>query len=352
MTKHAAAFFAFARERHSIHLRRRAGQPWPWTDDHVLRKYSFTNVFRELDKTTVWWRAVSDTIRDKPEVLLATVLFRWFNRITTGEAIFKQLCLRTPAGTEGKSAYDLFLGSGDISVLKDSILTYCGRGPYVTGSYIILGQQGMPKLDGVLACLAEFYSGEWCWDDQMPPDTAFRSVTQNCDWLELAHFLLQNRGQISLEQVWRWLRRVPYLGDFMAYEIVTDLRHTDLLCDAPDIMTWANPGPGAARGLARVHGRDINGRKITKVPKRQLVAEMRELLALSQSPEYWPQAHSSKSGHYWVTGYTVPFLNVPQSDGAWPALEMRDIEHTLCEFDKYRRAQTGEGRPRGTYRHV
>ena len=33
-----------------------------------------------------------------------------------------------------------------------------------------------------------------------------------------------------------------------------------------------------------------------------------------------------------------------------PALEMRDIEHCLCEFDKYERTRLGEGRPRAKYK--
>ena len=31
-------------------------------------------------------------------------------------------------------------------------------------------------------------------------------------------------------------------------------------------------------------------------------------------------------------------------------LEMRDIEHCLCEFDKYERTRLGEGRPRAKYK--
>ena len=33
-----------------------------------------------------------------------------------------------------------------------------------------------------------------------------------------------------------------------------------------------------------------------------------------------------------------------------PPLEMREIEHSLCEFDKYTRVKNGEGRPRSIYR--
>ena len=32
-----------------------------------------------------------------------------------------------------------------------------------------------------------------------------------------------------------------------------------------------------------------------------------------------------------------------------PSLEMRDIEHSLCEYDKYERARLGQGRPRSRF---
>ncbi len=34
----------------------------------------------------------------------------------------------------------------------------------------------------------------------------------------------------------------------------------------------------------------------------------------------------------------------------YPRLELRDIEHSLCEFDKYERVRLGEGRPRSMYK--
>ena len=84
-------FFAFARARHQIYLRRKNGQPPPWTDDPILQRYRFTNVFRELDATTVWFRQhLRDPLKNLVEVLPATVVFRWFNRISTGEIIMQQ----------------------------------------------------------------------------------------------------------------------------------------------------------------------------------------------------------------------------------------------------------------------
>jgi hypothetical protein len=97
----------------------------------------------------------------------------------------------------------------------------------------------------------------------------------------------------------------------MTYEIACDLRHTKLLQRANDIMTWAHFGPGGAKGLARVAGKDAG------------LDGARELLKLSLNKKYWPRE--------------------------WPKWEMREVEHTCCEFEKYSRTALGEGRPKGKY---
>ena len=59
----------------------------------------------------------------------------------------------------------------------------------------------------------------------------------------------------TLEAAFDLLQDRPGIGPFVAYEVVSDLRWTRYLRDAPDIMTWASAGPGAVRGLNRVWGR-------------------------------------------------------------------------------------------------
>jgi len=61
----------------------------------------------------------------------------------------------------------------------------------------------------------------------------------------------------SLETVHDWFMSHFGFGPFISYEVVSDLRHTRYLENAPDIMTWANPGPGAKRGLNRLMNREL-----------------------------------------------------------------------------------------------
>lgn len=314
MKRGVTSFFKYARLRHSAYLAKQAGVPkGQQSKDPILNKYSFTNVFRELDKTTVWFREhVRDPLRDKPEVMLATVLFRLLNRIEVGEAIFCHDSLLT----ESSAFYELVRAceSGRaVSVRKAlksverAVYAFVGvKGPHATGSYIISSPPGQRKLPGILSIVEKF-----CLESKVYPN-----VDNSCGWQDVARFTFQ----MTLEDTWSWLKQFEYFGPFHSYEIVTDLRHTALLDNAPDIMTWANPGPGARRGANRVMGRDVEA----SVTRDQLIEEMREVLAHSRDAALWPKE--------------------------WPKWEMRDAEHSFCEWDKYERTRLGEGRPRGVYR--
>lgn len=304
-------FFSYAREREAIRIRREVQKtPRPWTDDLILQHYRFCNVFREDDRTTRWFRDyVRGPMRGRPGVLLATVLFRWFNRISTGEAVFLQTSLYRDGPA---TAWDEYLRCGKSSVLLHAIKTYCGKGPYVTGSYTVLGKRGMTKLPGCL----------WGVEN-------FRTTKMEAEglgevgWRVVAEELLSGSHSHSLEWLWSWLRQFDYLGDFTAYEIVTDLHHTGLLDEASDAMTWANPGPGALRGLNRIHGRELNRR----IPRERLIEEMQDVLRASR--RLWPREIDGVRTRPWT---------------------MREVEHLTCEFDKYERTRLGEGRPRGVFR--
>ena len=71
-------------------LKKQSGEPYPWTDDPILQKYKFTNVFREDDATTVWFREnMRDELCEHSDVILATIIFRWFNLVETGKVLLE-----------------------------------------------------------------------------------------------------------------------------------------------------------------------------------------------------------------------------------------------------------------------
>lgn len=307
ITAPESLFWYWVSERHAIFLRRQAGQPKPWTTDPILQTYKFTNPFRENDRGTVWLREnFLEPHRDvehkkdcawytcDPEdeqcdcgeyehnlSLLAFNIcwYRMFNWIGTAEALGWQTDWDAPAIKEKLEAR-LFAGY-----------------QVFTGAHMVRSAFGRPKID----CIVEVCS------DLFHVCFAAGALVTCC------------REERSLETVFSMLLQVPYVGPFMAYEMVSDMRHTRLLEDATDIMTWANPGPGAQRGLQRL--------QLPWRPDSAAIASMRHLL------------HESWNARKLTCDLPMDF----------PNLEMRDIEHSLCEFDKYCRAKFGEGRPRSKY---
>lgn len=281
-------FFEYARARYQLMLDREANFERPWSKDPILQQYRFCNVFREDDKTTKWIRKHITDAGYGEKILQAMVIARWFNRIETLERLLP------PKDCEPPYFLKNMFYSWDSDEVRRRLKDVH---PLVTGAYMIKTPAKMNKLDGVIWCLEQF-------------------LPHAEDTVQL---LLQP-GR-TLKTATDVLAQFPYLGPFMAYEVVTDLRHTKMLGDAPDIMTWANPGPGAARGASRLTFGDPEGYKRHRWPDVESIQNiMRKLLRASQSDDNWPRC--------------------------WPAWEMRDVEHTLCEYDKYTRARLGQGRPK------
>lgn len=292
-------FFFFARRRYGILLQRRAGRPAPWTTDPILGQFRFCNIFREDDTTTIWIRRHITREAYGDRLLGAMVIARWFNRISTLERLL------LPTGDETVDPLtDLLYNWGDTDEWRTAVRERLADvKPLVTGAYIVKTPAGMTKLEGLLECLG--------------------NVLPHA--IELQGTIVANSPRMSLETVTDMLVAFPYIGPFIAYEVVTDLRHS-ILSSAPDIMRWASPGPGCTRGINRMLSLyDTNG-ELNRGRARdieRLQATMREILTQSRDPRHW------------------------QLD--WPRWEMREVEHTLCEWDKYERTRLGEGTPKQRY---
>ena len=272
-------FFYWIEERHKIFWKKEIQKsPYPWTEDKILKEYKFTNPFRENDRTTIWFRKnIRDPLRNNPSVLMATVIFRWFNLIQTGENLLRFDLLED---WDPQIAYN---------VIKD-------QDKWITGAYMIKSPTGLDKIAGINQCI-------------------------NNLWKDRKELIEKVEKADNLHDMWFRLTGYSHLGGFLSYEVITDLRHTYLGWNAKDIDTWANAGPGAMRGLNRIWGRPLTYR-----PKKQpWTYEMVQLLKLAK--ERYKES----------------------TDKALTKMELRDIEHSLCEFDKYERVRLGQGTPRSKY---
>lgn len=291
-------FMYWCRERYQIALRRRAEKPKPWTDDEVLQNYFFTHPYREMDKVTVWFRVnVRDPLRDSPRVLFATVAFRWFNLPETADTL--------RFGDGPVDDYNLLLEWNPDEALR-RLGAARDRGVKIfTGAYMINSPGGEPKLEAIVRRI----------------DNVWREHESLLDgWRKLIGI-----NSLTLEAAHSDLTRFDGMGGFMAYEVVCDLRYTYLLEHAPDKLSWCNPGPGAVRGLYRLLGKEFpKGNNASSPPV----------------PDDWTEKTQ------WLLGECRRRLR------NMPAFEMREVEHSLCEWDKYERLLWGDGRAKRKFKGV
>jgi hypothetical protein len=259
-------------ERQRIYLKRQAGEPWPWTEDPILQRYRFCNTYREQDKETVWLRENwLQPYRDHPYLWFACCLFRQINWSPTLDAI----------GFPAQGWQPEHVIAVMESRKKAGIKTY-------TSAYMLPehGEKSKARytVNRVLTPL---------WN-------AVEEGKECLPWTQ--------KPNCTLEEAHRWLLSFYGFGAFLAYEAVTDWRHTRYLSNAPDTLTWANPGPGAKRGICRLLEISI---KETIPAKEQLSYMQRIFEAVEER----------------------------RDRSILPELEMRDIEHALCEYDKYCRVK-------------
>lgn len=316
------AFWGFVTERHKIFLRKwwfqhgnsldalpewcrphpmtGVAQSWSMkhlTDDDILAKYRFCNVYRELDAVTVWIdQHIRKPFADHPDLWFMLAAARTINWPPTMEYLMNR--------HGGWPNSELFNPENMGHVLDE----WKAKGNKVyTGAYMIRAEsdQAKPWYSWTKQrYVAEIVLGR-LWEDRL---TFMKYLDPN-----------GNSYQGEMQFAWNLFQHHRYVGwgPFMAYQAVVDMRWTRLLRNATDIQTWAALGPGSRRGLNRLHERDVS----YNLSQDQGLDEMREL-------------------HGEQDEWRHPCM---------PPIDLSDIQNCLCEFDKYRRALLGEGRPRSMY---
>jgi hypothetical protein len=283
-------FVAFIFERETVRFRRfERGDPYPWTNDPILREFRFTNIHREDDAVSQHYqKSVRNRYADSPLVLPGTVMYRWFNRISTCDVLFNEPKL------SNLTVFEEYIQTNDIGVLVHVIGSM--PPPHVTGSFIITGKPGYSKGEGVC-----HYVHGWC----------------QRDWRK--QWEVWQKFPPLLFEVNEWIKGEG-LGSFMRGQIIADLKYLPFLLKAEDWWTWAAPGPGSLRGLNIVLNRPmdtpwLSGEWLT------------ELERLSRTVN--------------------PMLNKMGLEN----LHNQDLQNCLCEWSKYTKTANGWGQPRQVFKN-
>lgn len=234
----AKDLFTFIRERHSIYIKKEAGEPKPWTKDPILRGYRFCNVYRELDTQTKWLYEIwgkNGKQKDK-DYWFACVVFRLTNWSETA----KQLGYPVPWNPK-HFIYTL------------ETRKRLGQKIY-SGAYTIstngVAQEKHLYLEAQLTKI---------WKDREK--------------------IRYKKGE-TLQAFYERLQKYNTMGSFLAAQVVADMKYIGDALNAPDWWTFVAPGPGSERGLNRVFNRPIN----KSWPPQAWVNGLRELQIMGVDP--------------------------------------------------------------------
>jgi len=211
------SYWRFAAERQYVFFRRLERRPPPWTHDPVIRAHKFTNAYRASDRVSQYLirRVIyrNDLPSDPVEVFFRVLLFKLFNKIETWELLEQQLGPLTHAIYSFKR-YDQVLGKAMTRGQKIYSAAYImpSGGPLGHGR----------KHRNHLTLIERMISGD------LPAR-------------------LSNAG--SMQQAFNLIRSYPTIGDFLAYQYVTDINYSTLT-DFTE-TEFVVPGPGAVDGIRK-----------------------------------------------------------------------------------------------------
>lgn len=210
-------YIYFVNERHSVHLKRAAGKPAPWTDDDILQTYRFCNMRREDDRVTQWIH--KHWLREGPQAWLAMYAARVFNNPATLAAIGYPMpwsvarCERIVDVCSKRQEAGIRIFNPAYRVVSaarkgPTLLTYCG-----------------------------LFNDAWARRKEI--DLAKLATLQ-----ELLDKLLTFEG----------------LGTFLSAQVIADVKWLPSMRNKTDWYTFAASGPGSRRGLNRMVGNEVEAR--------------------------------------------------------------------------------------------
>ena len=207
-------YWRFAAERQAIFFKRQAGTPPPWTDDTILREYKFTNAYRASDRVSQFLikYVIYEGDPAPEEVFFRILLFKLFNKIETWHLLTEKLGAVRHA-EYSFARYDAVL----------SAATAAGQAIY-SAAYIM--PSGSRALGTTRKHRVHLRLLERMMEDELP--------------LRIAEARTMLDG-------FKLLRSYPMIGDFLAYQYITDLNYSTLT-DFSE-TEFVVPGPGARSGI-------------------------------------------------------------------------------------------------------
>jgi thymidylate kinase len=271
-------YWRFAAERQAIFFRRLRGGNEPWTQDPILQRHKFTNAYRASDRVSQY--LIRHVIYPDPQqappcdpddLFFRIMLFKVLNRIAPWQQLEREL---------GRVSHAEYSFENYDQILRNMK----ARGECIFSSAYI-----MPT--GV---------------------SVFGYSEKHRNYLKLIERMIEDgvpwrlSELKTMRQAFELLRSYPLMGDFLAYQYVTDLNYSPLtnFSESEFVM----PGPGARDGIAKCF-LDTGGLS---------EADVIRWVADRQQQEF-------------------ERLNLSFADLWGRSLQLIDCQNLFCEVDKYAR---------------
>lgn len=274
----------------------RPGVPRPWSNDPVIAEKFLCSVIRDDDRTS---RNAREIVLSLPEDqrLGAVLGFRLYNRAETMQALADARVFSTGDPAASLAAFES-LPSSISTVYKINVAG---------------GLKNIPAISKMVARAVRFGA---------------------------KNFERRYRALYTAQRI----RAVVGSGPFVCYQTTQDLRW--ILGTYEDEDRWCLLGIGAMRGLARLAG----GYQAATWQERdnEQRADVEKLLGFSVDGRGGPKALDELPDR--ALAILTPLLDEVRAavigTGAEGRMNMMELEHNLCEWDKYCRMSSGESKGR------
>lgn len=272
-TKVFDTYWKFAAERQEIFFRRAEGAPPPWTKDSILTVHKFTNAYRAADRVSQYLirNVLYEGDQSVDEIFFRCIIFKIFNRISTWELLKQKL---------GEISYK------EYSMRRyDAILEKAKR----VGERIFSAAYIMPS-----------------------HANGFKNPAKHQNYLALLEKMMVERlpsklhESKSMAETFELFRSYPLMGNFLAYQLATDINYSTITNFSE--MDFVVPGPGAKDGI----------RKCFEITGDRAEPDLIKFVAEQQNEQF------ARLGLKFRTLWGRP-------------LQLIDCQNLFCEVDKYAR---------------
>jgi hypothetical protein len=262
-------FWNFASERQNVFYKKlKSGTP-PYTNDTVLNKYKFCNAYRVLDRVSQYLLKnviYNGKIYSGQDTVFRIVFFKIFNLPSTWEYLINNI---------GDITLENF-NINKISILLSDLqkIQPIYNSAYISCANKVFGYD--KKHDNHLHLLHKMFIED-----------------------KVADKILKCK---DMENAFNILVSFPLIGNFMAYQLVTDINYSDTVDFTEDSFTVA--GPGSKRGIQKIFN------------------------TTKHYEDYITKAYNEQGAQFKKYNLDFRFLGNRK-------LQLIDIQNLFCEFDKY-----------------